>query len=718
MTTVLITGSEGNIGTYLVRQLEQTRPDIKVLCVKFGKLASGAHKEGGVYVGDLADRFFVEKIFQENKIDYVIHAAARSYGPESFNQGYAVFNNDLGILMNVLQFCGGTKKFVYLSSAMVYESSVQTPFTENQTENILPPKSPLGLSKYVGEKAVELFALQNNINYTIWRMFNVVSPLEGHEGKGGHVFIDFYRKIFVEKNTQITIAGSGQQMRCFTWVGDVAEAIAGFLTDERTANQTFNIGSSEPKNLLQLKETLVQIGKERNILSQEYNPATVTGSQFFGLDVELRIPSTQKLQEKLGYECKTTFAECFEKFIDGKNGMQRKQCPLCASHDTQKVIDLGLHPLADTFLKEIDILQMRYPLQVFLCNDCGYAGLIYVVDAQKRYQEHEYSYTSSNSPVAINHFSEMAGQAIERLNVAKKDLVVDIGSNAGTLLQAFREKAGCAVVGVEPSENIAKLAESQGVETIQDFFDSTTARKILQNHGQAKVITCTNVFNHITDLADFMQNVALLLAPDGQLVIETPYLLSLVKDVAFDTIYLEHISYFAVKPFEKFFKTFGLHVTHLEMNDYMGGSIRVYVGKGNQTNDVVAEFIRREEIAGIFSGKTYEALMEKVSNLKEQLLQQITTAKAGGKKIIGIGAATKGNTLLNYCGIDATMLDFVTDSSPLKIGKFMPGSNIPIKSDGDITQDITHALILPWNIAAFLREKLQHLGLTFITPKI
>lgn len=273
-------------------------------------------------------------------------------------------------------------------------------------------------------------------------------------------------------------------------------------------------------------------------------------------------------------------------------------------------------------------------------------------------------------------------------------------------------------MGVEPALNIAKFAEKDNVPTIQDFFSKETVQKILKKYGKAKAITCNNTFNHINDLNEFMKNIDRLLAKDGCFIFETPYLLGLVENSSFDTIYLEHVSYFAVKPFQKFFKKFGFYIQYLERNDYMSWSIRVYLGRKKADDSLIKEYIKAEESAKLFGPKTYEILMAKVRALKSKLCRQIYRVKAKGGKIIGIGAATKGNTLLNYCKIDNTLIDFITDSSPLKIGKFTPGSHIPIKSDKDITPDIKFALILPWNIAKFLKKKLKHLNLQFIIPQM
>ena len=397
-----------------------------------------------------------------------------------------------------------------------------------------------------------------------------------------------------------------------------------------------------------------------------------------------------------------------------------KKCQLCQSPEIRTVIDLGEHPLADTFLSE-DMLQSeepRYPLKVFLCQSCGYAGLEYVVPAERRYQETDYSYTSGNSPVSLKHFSDLAEQVSGQLGLADQELVVDIGSNDGTLLKAFRDRTGCRIVGVEPSANIAALAHKNNLPTVQSFFDGPTVERIISKYGQARCVLATNVFNHSSNPGDFVSNVAKLLDDRGVFIFEVPYWLTLVNQYSFDTIYLEHVSYFAVKPLVNFFNKYNLHITDIKEIDYMGGSIRVTVSKMPSNDVLIARFIKREEAADLYNFRTYEDFMDKINSLKKDLVEQLQAAKARGEKVIGIGAATKGNTLLNFCGITNDLIDFVTDSSPQKIGKYTPGSRLPIKADDAITNDVKYAVILPWNIADFLMGKLKFLNLKFIIPHI
>ena len=400
--------------------------------------------------------------------------------------------------------------------------------------------------------------------------------------------------------------------------------------------------------------------------------------------------------------------------------MHVTSCALCGSRDLSLILDLGKHPLADSFLKkeELGHIEPRYPLQVLMCQNCGHAMNSYIVPPEERYQAHDYSYDSSNSKVSIEHFTQMAKEISARVHVNGDDLVADVGGNVGTLLCAFRDNTGARVLNIEPSGNIAKIAEQNGVETIQDFFNEDAAQEI-SRRGGAKVIVMTNVFNHIEHLDTFMKLITGALSKGGAFVFEVPYLLHLVEKLAFDTIYLEHVSYFSLTPLTPFLKKYGLTITEVVENDYMGGSIRVTARLGNvEEAPATTLYIKKEESARLFAPDTYAKMTKKMEEFRNSLLKDLTRAKEGGGIVIGIGAATKGNTLLNYCGITGAMLDFITDASPLKVGKYTPGSRIPILPDEAITAKVTHALILPWNIAGFLKEKLapKYPQISFIVP--
>lgn len=396
-------------------------------------------------------------------------------------------------------------------------------------------------------------------------------------------------------------------------------------------------------------------------------------------------------------------------------------CRLCDTPDPTPVIDLGYHPLADTFLKKSQLSEpeIRYPLRLLLCQQCGYLMSEYVVPAYERYQKNEYSYDSANSPVAKRHFEELAQDIAVRTKLAEEQLVVDIGSNVGTLLTSIRNIRKVLICGVEPSVNIAQLAVQNGTPTLETLFTQEAVSRIQKEYGDAHVIIATNVFNHIEDVQDLLTNITALLTNDGYFVFEVPYVPELLHQGAFDTIYLEHVSYFSLTAHIPFFERYGLYFIHAEITSYMGGSIRCYFSKQKGRHDapLLTQFLNAEKKAGVTQEQTYRDFMQKVRNFKANLVSRLYELKKGGAYIAGIGAATKGNTLLNYCGIDQELVTFIADTSPLKINKWTPGSHIPIKDEGALrSEGVTHGLILPWNIGPYLKEKLAYLPISFIIP--
>ncbi len=312
--TILVTGSEGNIGTYVCRSLRETIPGTRIIRVSHSQRPT----EADLYVGDLKDPRFVHDLFQKTRPQFVLHLAAQRYSASGFRDAASdLFDNDVSILQNVLRESRAVRKFIYLSSALVYETATSVPFTEDMTESIPPPVSSYGLAKMFGERAVRLFSKQHGIPHTIWRPFNVVSPLEPHDSDG-HVFVDFYRRLFVEHVPELEIYGNGAQVRCFTWVEDVAQAIAAYVEDTRTDNQTFNIGGDEPVNLLELADLMLELGHEKGVLPPGYTPAIRSGGTFSGVDSEKRIPSLASIATTLGWKPKTGTRECFSQFIDYK----------------------------------------------------------------------------------------------------------------------------------------------------------------------------------------------------------------------------------------------------------------------------------------------------------------------------------------------------------------------------------------------------------------
>ena len=397
------------------------------------------------------------------------------------------------------------------------------------------------------------------------------------------------------------------------------------------------------------------------------------------------------------------------------------ECRICNNKHIDDIVDLGSHPPADTFIpkKFTHSSLPSYPLQLSKCQNCNHVFTKYYVTPEERYQRYEYSYDSSNSEVAEKHFNSFAKSVIAHSSIEKRSLVIDIGGNVGTLLSKFKDHGFENVLNVEPAENIAKISANNGIKTINKFFHQSILD--IQNEGPVDCILSSNVLNHTDDINSVLKDAHAILSDHGSLVFEVPYLYDLVEQTAFDTIYHEHVHYFSVKTLKFLMGIHGFTISKIMNISYMCGSLRVFAQKDSPAlaeDKDVDSFIAREEQSDLFSNAKYETFMSNIRMMKINLNAKIYNIVKDGGKVVGVGAATKGNTLLNYFKLDKDSISYLTDASLLKIGKIAPGSMIPILDDKDIDENVTHLLILPWNLAEFLKSKLGYLKKEFLIPEI
>jgi SAM-dependent methyltransferase len=376
---------------------------------------------------------------------------------------------------------------------------------------------------------------------------------------------------------------------------------------------------------------------------------------------------------------------------------------MCRASDLVKFLDLGFTPPADAFLRSEQLAEPEtyYPLEVVSCRRCGLAQLSYIVSPTVLYR-HDYPYEASITRTGRKHWAEFARTAFTSLALSPGELVVDIGSNVGVLLRQFQE-CGARVLGVDPATNIARIAERNGIETLNDFFTADVAQSIRATHGPAALVTATNVFAHVDDLDAFVAAVKLLLAPDGVFVFEAPYFGNLLAQIEYDTVYHEHLSYLSLKPLLLFFERMDMTLFDVQERDIHGGSFRVFVQRrhGKQAvTPAVGAFLAREQSLGLDRLEVLEAFANAVRDNRQALLTLLHGLKAEGARIAGVSAPAKGMTLLNYCRIGGETLDFVTEKSTLKIGRYTPGTHIPVTDDGELVRRRPdYALLLAWNFA-------------------
>ena len=388
---------------------------------------------------------------------------------------------------------------------------------------------------------------------------------------------------------------------------------------------------------------------------------------------------------------------------------------LISQQPVAKILDFGQHAYADTFVAEdqLNLSEPVFPLQVNLNADSGSIQLGYVSHAEDRYSLYSYSYTSSNSQTARNHWDEYATTVKQRCPSMK--FAVEIGSNDGYLINQFRGEEVRAI-GIDPSMDMCRIAKERGVEVMPALFCEPVAKDLYKRVGGANVVMANNVFNHANDPVSFARAVSRLLADDGLFVFEVPYWLSMIESGRFtDMVYHEHPSYFTVKMAWNTLKAAGLEITDFDLVDYHGGSLRVFarLDTGAAMPVAIEDAIARETQIGLFDISFYQVVQRRFEQQRDQWLRQFYEIRQAEPDavFIGVGAAAKANTWLTWHGLNRTHLKCITDSSAFKQGKYTPLSRIPIADDAVFAQyDRPYAMILSWNIGAGLKQAILNIN--------
>jgi SAM-dependent methyltransferase len=398
-------------------------------------------------------------------------------------------------------------------------------------------------------------------------------------------------------------------------------------------------------------------------------------------------------------------------------------CRACDGRLAVTMADLGLQPASKAFLESPAAFQRekRYPLRAKVCESCKLVQLDYDVAPQELFGN--YVYFSSYSDDWLAHAKAYCEMARQRFALGPSSLVVELASNDGYLLKNFLGM-GIPVLGIDPSDTVAAAAAKIGVPTLVEFFGKKIAGDLAGQGRQADLIIGNNVLAHVPQLNDFVAGMALLLRKDGHITIEFPHVLELVRHVEFDTIYHEHFSYFSVYAIEQVFSRHGLRLYDVERLPTHGGSLRIFAAHAARTDledsASLREVREQESAAGLKDLATYAKFSKRVDECRDSLLTFIATAKREGKRIAAYGAAAKGNTLLNFCGVTPQDIAFVADRNPHKQNKFLPGTHIPVVSP----EELIHAkpdyvLILPWNLREEIQQQLAGInawGGRFVTP--
>ena len=388
----------------------------------------------------------------------------------------------------------------------------------------------------------------------------------------------------------------------------------------------------------------------------------------------------------------------------GESARPGLACRFCGAGLPRPFLDLGMSPLANSYVRPADLGRMEpfYPLQLYVCPECRLVQLDQFESPERIFTD--YAYFSSYSESWLRHAHEYAEAMIARVGLGPASRVVEVASNDGYLLHNFRDR-GIPVLGVEPARNVATAARAAGIPTIDRFFGVAAARELLADGHAADLLIGNNVLAHVPDLNDFVAGLKILLKPSGLLTVEVPHLLRLIQQRQFDTVYHEHFSYFSLLAAERVFAGHGLTLWDVEELPTHGGSLRVFVrhsdapGGGRAVTERVGDLRAREVAAGLDRTESYDAFAGRVVQTKLALVDFLIRARREGKVVAGYGAPAKGNTLLNFCGIRADLLPFTVDRSPHKHGTYLPGTHIPVYPPERIfAVRPDYVLILPWNL--------------------
>ena len=399
-------------------------------------------------------------------------------------------------------------------------------------------------------------------------------------------------------------------------------------------------------------------------------------------------------------------------------------CRFCNTPLNYEFLDLVNAPPSNSFLtfSQLNEPEVYYPLRVLVCDNCF---LVQIDEYQKSSTifNHDYVYFSSFSTSWLSHAKSYCEKVVDRFSLDKNSSVVEIASNDGYLLQYFFERK-IPVLGIEPTKNTAKVAMDKGIETITEFFGIDLAEALVKKGVSADLLIGNNVLAHVPDINDFVAGMQHILSPQGTITMEFPHLIQLIDNNQFDTIYHEHFSYLSLFTVQSIFLAKGLEIYDVDEISTHGGSLRIYAKHVGDTSKQISanviNLIQREKSKGVNKLDYYKGFTDKVEQIKLDLLSFLIDQKKKGKKVAGYGAAAKGNTLLNYCGIKKDLISLVVDANPIKQDKFLPGSHIPVVNEEMMKLERPDfVIIFPWNLSVEIKQQLSYIrewGGRFLIP--
>ena len=403
--------------------------------------------------------------------------------------------------------------------------------------------------------------------------------------------------------------------------------------------------------------------------------------------------------------------------------VHRSDCRVCGHAGLAEILSLGQSPLANAFLESPAefAAERRFPLDLYYCDRCGLLQLLDVVNPELLFRH--YLYMTGISTTIAGHNRDYSRTLVDMLRLGPDDLVVEIASNDGSLLRCFKD-LGVQTLGVEPASNLSARANAEGIETVNEFFSESFAESLASARRPARVVAANNVLAHVDDPAGFLRGCRRIIADDGLITIEVPYVRALLERVEYDTVYHEHLSYFSVTSILRLAERAGLRAARIDRLPIHGGSLRVYLSRSEGAHDPGALAIEREERApgGAANLDRHRQLARDTMRHRDELRRLLIELRDAGKRVVGYGAPAKGNTLLNYCEIDTSLLPYTVDKNPLKVGLLTPGMHIPVRDVSAIMTDVPppdYLLVLAWNFAdEVMQQQAAHRarGGQFIVP--
>ncbi len=386
--------------------------------------------------------------------------------------------------------------------------------------------------------------------------------------------------------------------------------------------------------------------------------------------------------------------------------MKISACRSCGGSELVPIVSLGEQPLANSYLlpAQTSVAEARYPLDLVRCRACSLVQITYTVPPEILFKD--YLYLSSFSTTMLRHAETLVTRVIAERVLGPTSLAAEVASNDGYLLQYYA-RAGVPVLGIEPAGNVAKVARDRGVTTVEEFFDVAVARRLREQQA-ADVIHANNVLAHVADLNGFVAGFRELLADDGVVISESPYLADFLRKVEFDTIYHEHLCYYSLTALAALFRRHQLEIEDCERIAIHGGSLRIFVRHAPVARPTqrVARLLDEERAWGVVDDAPYAAFAGEIERVKRELVTLIRDLRRQGRRIGAYGAAAKGTVMLNACGLGTDDLEFVCDRSHLKQGRVMPGVHVPIVSPSQLVDSgVDYCLILAWNVAEEIRRE-------------